>query len=29
MLELDNVIWWMDKKIDRKSVAHHTMTIYY
>ena len=28
-VELDNVIWWMGKKIDRKSVAHHTMTIYY
>ena len=28
-VELDNLIWWMGKKIDRKSVAHHTMTIYY
>lgn len=28
-VELDNLIWWMGKKIDRKSVAHHTITIYY
>ena len=28
-VELDNLIWWMGKKIDCKSVAHHTMTIYY
>ena len=28
-VELDNLIWWMGKKIDHKSVAHHTVTIYY
>lgn len=28
-VELDNIIWWMGKKIDRKSIAHHTITIYY
>lgn len=28
-VELDNLIWWMGKKIDRKSNSHHTITIYY
>ena len=28
-VELDNLIWWMGKKIDRKTQAHHTVTIYY
>ena len=28
-VELDSLIWLMGKKIERKSVAHHTMTIYY
>ena len=28
-VELDNVIWNMGKKIDRKSNSHHTVTIYY
>lgn len=29
-VELDNLIWWIGKKNkDRKSVAHHTITIFY
>lgn len=28
-VELDNLIWWMGKKIKRKSQAHHTITIFY
>lgn len=29
-VELDNLIWWMGKKNkDRKSIAHHTITIFY
>lgn len=28
-VELDNLIWWMGKKIERKSAVHHTVTIYY
>ena len=29
-VELDNLIWWIGKKNkDRKSIAHHTITIYY
>ena len=28
-VELDNVIWNMGKRIDRKSNSHHTVTIYY
>lgn len=28
-VELDNLIWLMGKKIEHKSVAHHTITIYY
>ena len=28
-VELDNLIWWMGKKINRKSPVHHTITIFY
>lgn len=28
-VELDNLIWWMGKKITRKSPSHHTITIFY
>ena len=29
-VELDYLIWWMGKKNkDRKSIAHHTITIFY
>lgn len=28
-VELDNLIWWMGKKVEHKSAAHHTITIYY
>jgi len=28
-VELDNLIWWMGKKINRKSTSHHTITIFY
>ena len=28
-VELDNLIWWMGKKVEHKSAAHHTVTIYY
>lgn len=28
-VELDNLIWWMGKKIDKKGKSHHTITIYY
>ncbi len=28
-VELDNLIWWMGKKQDKKTPAHHTITIYY
>ena len=28
-VELDNLIWWMGKKIEKKGLAHHTITIYY
>ena len=28
-VELDNLIWWMGKKTEHKSTAHHTVTIYY
>lgn len=29
-VELDNLIWWIGKKNkDRKSIAHHTITIFY
>ena len=30
VVELDYLIWWMGKKNkDRKSIAHHTITIFY
>ena len=28
-VELDNLIWWMGKKIKNRSNSHHTITIYY
>ena len=28
-VELDNLVWLMGKKNNKKSIAHHTITIFY
>ena len=28
-VELDNLIWLMGKRLDKRSNSHHTVTIYY